>query len=157
MENIQKFKKAQESNENLEKIALELLGEQPSNLEIKWNNRLRTSAGRCRYYIDQDRYEINISRKLYSNFWNFKEESKEFKELAESFIDTVIHELAHYCQRKKYKKGGHGETFVKEAKRLGGSGRKYYTDRESYLFGRIDKESYIIEYQLSEYFANRMW
>lgn len=138
MENIQKFKKAQESNENLEKIALELLGEQPSNLEIKWNNRLRTSAGRCRYYIDQDRYEINISRKLYSNFWNFKEESKEFKELAESFIDTVIHELAHYCQRKKYKS------------------RKYYTDRESYLFGRIDKESYIIEYQLSEYFANRM-
>lgn len=138
MENIQKFKKAQESNENLEKIALELLGEQPSNLEIKWNNRLRTSAGRCRYYIDQDRYEINISRKLYSNFWNFKEESKEFKELAESFIDTVIHELAHYCQRKKYKS------------------RKYYTDRESYLFGRIDKENYLIEYQLSEYFANRM-
>lgn len=155
MENIQKFKKAKESNENLEKIALELLGEQPKNLEIKWNNRLRTSAGRCRHYIGQDRYVIDISSKLYSNSWNFKEESKEFKELADSFIDTVIHELAHYSQRKKYKKGGHGEIFVEEAKRLGGSGRKYYTDRESYLFGIIDKEEYT-EHQLSEYFSNRM-
>lgn len=140
MENIKKFKKARESSANLEKIALELLGTQPNNLKIKWNNRFSSTAGRCRYYINEDRYVIDISSKLYSNLWNFPEESREYKELAESFIDTIIHELAHYRQCEKYRVMNHDKTFIEEAKQLGGSGRRYYTNRESYLFGKTGKQ-----------------
>ncbi len=71
----------------------------PFNGQVRWNARLRTSAGRCVHPAGS--IELNPR---YMDYYG-----------EQALIDTLKHELIHY----HYPKAGHGPVFQREAQRIG--------------------------------------
>lgn len=114
----------------------EISSEYYDRIKISFNNRLRTTAGMFRYNVTafdefkESRIELNLKYLKEFGFENVKK--------------TFAHEVAHLINLAKYRECGHGWSFKKICKELGGHMNDYHA-------GQTFKECSTKEFISSEY------